>query len=444
MELDLTTKQNSNQLLVPMNQEHYTHRKYWEFMRDSWMGQSTITNEAIINRNKHYLHKRENMTDNSFAFYARCGRYPELVSRLLRMSVERTILQEPQGYEQLRTISDDPDELVRWALTQVGLVGSCGMALSFDADRTRTAMFNTERVINWSCDSIAFEDAIIQTDRYGFAESDDIVQKIYYVEDRGTIEQRVMLDVLGETEGESETFAVISNSGRPIKRLPAVRVTTDNKPLFYSLAESCIEYYKVSAHRWYVLHQIVPQPVLTLPPSDTSDAFEMSQLYADGNIDYGIGTFMKLPHGAKFEIVSPVVRQLGEMRQELTLIKDEMVIQGAQPYFQKAGQVNTLNDASIRMHTDDQVMTFSDVQTRVEIALNYLLDVQAEADGLERSEDFKFKRLDYSPEEIEDFVKSFVGSYDQETGAPIDEDFTQRILDEIEQRDGHGHERNVR
>ena len=418
--------------MIEYNDEHLTHKEYWDFMRDSWMGQNAIVHEATRNPYKYYLHRGETISDLNFGYYARSGRYPELISRLLRMSVERTLLREPQGMEALATISDDPDKLLRWALTQVGLVGSCGMALSFDKDRTRTAMFNTEGVINWSSTSIAFEDVSCKIDDFGFAISDKIQQKIYHVEDFGTLKQRLMVTVIDPDEGVVANDMVLNKKGGAIKNLAAVRITTDNKPLFYSLAQSCLKYYQTSAHRNFILHQIIPQPVLYLPPSDSPDSTELSELYSDGNINIGLGTLLKLPHSAKFEIVSPVIRSLSEMRQELMLIKDEMVIQGAQPYFQKAGQVNTLNDASIRMHTDDQVMTFSDVVNRVEKGINHLLAVSGENDNVEKDL-FKFKLTDFDPKEIEDFVDSYVGTYDK-NGEPFDDKFTEMIVEELAQR----------
>ena len=423
------TNPNHNPAKIAYNHEHFTQGPFWEFMRDTWEGEHKIMEKA---ESSNYLTRKSKMDDRNFYVYANCGRFPELTSRLLRMGVERALLNEPEGYEKLSLFVDNPRKFLSWILTQVGLVSSAGIALSFDGEMPKFVQYNTESIINWSPTSIAFEDSKAVYDDFGFVEDCDLTQKVYHMTPNGEVMiTEIPLDNSAEILSE-----IVQFRGRNLREIPACRISTDNKPIFYSLARCCLHYYRMTANRSFTLHQIVPQAVLRLPPTDTKDNWELANVFAEEGFDVGLGSVMTIPHDSEFDFKSPNIRSIAETRHELSLIKDEMVILGAMPYFQKAGQVNTLNDGAIRMHTDDQVMTFSDVVSQCEYAINKLLKIACNMSN-EVYEPFRFKYTDYDDhDEIKDIVESYIAIYNPKNEVP--EDMQEELVDMIEERVASG------
>lgn len=414
---------------IPYNSEHFTQGPFWEFMRDTWEGEHKIVEKA---ESSNYLSRKSKMDDRNFNVYSNCGRFPELTSRLLRMGVERALLNQPEGYDKLSLFVDNPRKFLTWILTQVGLVSSAGIALSFDSDTPKFVQYNTENVVNWSETSIAFEDCIVSYDEFGFIDDTMTTQKVYHLNEFN----EVMITEIPLDDSAIPNSEVVSFRGRTLREIPACRICTDNKPIFYSLARCCLHYYRMTANRSFTLHQIVPQAVLKLPPTETQENWELANVFSEEGFDVGLGSIMTIPHGSEFGYQSPNIRSIAETRHEISLIKDEMVILGAMPYFQKAGQVNTLNDSAIRIHTDDQIMTFSDVVGQCEYSINKLLRIACNLTN-EVYEPFRFQYVDYDDHnELKDIIESYVSVYDPRNEIP--EDIQEQLLDVIEERTSSG------
>lgn len=398
----------------------------WDFMRDAWVGEMAIRKYS---EKKRYLYKKKEMTKEHFEFYSQCGRFPEIVSRMIRLSVDRTLYREPIGMDLLAKITDDdPEKFLNWALTETGIVGGFGAAFDLSGP-PKLACYSLENIPNWSNNSIVFNDRSNIINKYGLIEESDFVEKIYYKNDDGNVHYAELQDDIEIND------VMMMNRNRPLKFVPALRVASPGKPLFHGLARSSVSYYQLTALKVYILSQIVPQPVLILPDSDKEGNWDLEQLYEGGSIDYGVGKFMKLPHNSEFKIVSPVVRQVSEIRHSIALVKDEMVAQGAQRVFQRADQFSGTNEGAMRLHANDNIMVFGDVIRTVECAINRLLRMKSVLDGdvdLDDSVDlygrdrlFQFRTIDL--EDID--VASLLENEDKIAGGQVDEELAEhRIL----------------
>ena len=380
----------------------------WDFMRDAWIGEMAIRLHA--NR-KGYLHKKKQMNKEHFEFYANGGRYPEIVSRMIRLSVDRTLSREPIGMSLLCDITgEDPEKFLNWALTETAIVGGFGSAFDLSGSTPRLVCYNLENIPNWSGRSVVFNDMHTETNQYGLVEDVENMEKIYFLGEDGRARFASLVD-------EAETMnELLTWRSRSLNFVPAVRMATCGKPLFHGLARSTLSYYQNTALLTYILNQIVPQPVLVMPEKDTEGEWDMEKLYEGGTIEYGIGKIMKLPHGADFKIVSPVVRSVSEIRHSLIMIKDEMIAQGAQRLFQRGGQSTSTNEDAIRLHANDQIMVFGDVLRTVETAINRLLKMHAVMNGDDTIDSkrgliggdrrFKFRLIDFNDIDVDALVEN--------------------------------------
>ena len=424
-----------------MHNEYVNMLPIWDFMRDAWIGEMAIRRNA---EKKNYLHKKKQMNSDHFEFYSNGGRYPEIVSRMIRLSVDRTLAREPIGIDALCEITnDDPEKFLNWALTESAIVGGFGAAFDLSGSTPQLACYNLENIPNWSDRSIVFNDVHTETNEYGLVEDVDYIEKVYFLNNAGKARYASVMD---DTELSNKPLVW---RGSALNFVPACRSSTIGKPLFHGLARSTISYYQMTALMTYILNQIVPQPVLIMPDENSEGSWDMEKLYEGGTIDYGIGKIMKLPHGADFKIVSPVVRSVSEIRHSIAMIKDEMIAQGAQRVFQRADQFNSSNEGAMRLHANDQIMVFGDVIRTVECCINRLLKMKAVMDGSDSMNTkkgligddrrFRFRLLDFSEIDIKTLIENEATIGDGRVEDELAEhgilsDHLDRLADEISER----------
>ena len=383
---------------IPNHIEYDSSMPIWDYMRDAWLGEKAMKCNAKL---KGYIWEKEGMGERNFDFMVFNGRYPEIVSRLIKSNVSRSLIREPHGYEQLSKITDNPKELLTWMLTETAIVGGFGIALNLQ-EKIRAVTYTLENIPNWSDHSIAFRDRRDILDEFGFMEDYEEVINIVHLDDQGFANMTVM-----DSEGTNNPVKFAWN-GMPLNFIPAVRVNTLYKPLFHGLAESAEHYFRTSATRMFILNLIVPQPVLTMPPEEEFSNWKMEDMLEEGSkgkLQYGAGSFMKLPHGSTFDIKSVSVRNLAEFRQELYLIKDEMVVQGAQLNLQRAGQITNMSDDTIRLHINEESLLFDDVRCQVEDAVNQIMIMYSNLTN-EPYVPFKFKEVDMTDVNVKELVEA--------------------------------------
>ena len=406
-------------------------------MRDAWCGQTHIRNVA---EHRGYFKRRSNFSDGMAERYLRSGRYPNLVGKMVNQGVYRALCRDPQGMELLSKYVDNPEKFLSWFLKELATVGGAGIALNLVGTKPEIVQYNIENVVNWSECSIAVKDSFQTRDEFGFMSEPEERDIVLWLNKNGNA-VNTTIDRNGE-----RIDTVYEWSGKTVPFIPFCRVCTEDKPLFYGLGEASLDYFLLTALRNYVLHQMVPQPVITLPDENAVGEQQLKQFLEDKTIEYGAGNVIVLPHGARFEIVSPVVKPLSEMRQELVLIKDEMISQGVNSYMQRGGQIGNMNADTVRMHMNEQMMSFYDVLRQAEYAINKLLtqivyleegDIEVLENGLDDDVKFKFKEIDFSQDEIEDMIDNVINMADKLEEEGEDEkaeELKESVIEELEQR----------
>lgn len=427
-------------MTINTNEEYQVMSPIWSYMRDAWAGQSHI---RCIAQSKGYYKPRTNFNNSMNERYMRSGRYPNLVNVIVNQGVNRILSREPENMEKLCKHVKNPEKFLSWLLKQLALVGGAGISLDLSHHDPKFVTYNVESIPNWSNNSIAFIDDIPIKNKYGFVEGNDIGHVILWNNGSQTVHTTLIKDL--ESGNLLEEDHELEWGHRTIDFIPACRISTEDKPLFMGLAESCMDYFLTTAMRNYILHQMVPQPILTLPDEDKISEAQLKQFLDDKTIEYGVGTLIVLPNGASFKFESPVVRSLGEMRQELVLIKDEMISQGVNAHMQRGGQIGNMNSDTVRLHMNEQVLSFYDIIRQAEWAINKLLcqveylqfgDRNVLEYGFkDPNKQFKFKTVDFSDNDIEDTIDNIVRvSENPRTSEKDSKALIDGIIEELSQR----------
>lgn len=382
--------------------EFYDHMSpTWSYMRDAYAGEQTIKQAG-----ERYIWRREGMNDTHFNFLIYNGRYPEITSRVIRQSVDRVLSMDPKsGFSTLAKYSDDPYNLLVWLLTETALVGGATLTLNLNGVKPKIIPFTLENTPNWSNRSIALNDQEIIYDDFGF--DDDISDKtmIFHMKDN-MCHSSIFVD--GDSDEPDFTRSILEWNDRSLPFVPATRMSSITKPLFHGISNLAEHYYNTSAERRYILSLIVPQPVITMPPAEEADAWMRSDLYnAEENLKFGSNMMMILPHGAKLEIVSATVRNVSELRQELSMIKDEMTVQGAKIYLETGARAYTTSADTLKIQTQEEISIFNDTLRQVENGLNNIFNKIGILEQ-ETFEPFEFSKADVSLNNVklEEIIKS--------------------------------------
>ena len=436
---DVEKTKKKGQIMIAEHPDYNHHRKTWSFMRDAWAGQSHI---RCVAEHKGYYSRRTNFTDTMATRYLRSGRYPNVVNTMVNQGVHRALCREPKNMDRLAKYVENPEKFLSWFLKQLSLVGGAGIALDLNGTTPSIVPYNIETIRNWSDHSIAMVDKINIKDEFGFNSKEIEQDVVIWKNNQGqVVHTKIHMDPTSGFEDREDH--ILNWNGRNITFLPFCRVCTEDKPVFFGLAETSLDYFLLTALRNYILQQMVPQPMIILPDENTAGEQQLQKFLEDKTIEYAAGTMLVLPHGSQFKIESPVVRPLAEMRQELVLIKDEMISQGVDTYMQRGGQIGNMNADTVRLHMNQQMLSFYDVLSQAEWAINKLLsqieflqegDMEILKNGLPEEQKFQFNRIDFSNQDIEDVIDNVIKIAENPPETELGQELMDDVIEELRER----------